>query len=81
MHTCTNSIKVYSAENMQELGQLNYHRDTVECLAFAYAKLGDGESDDDEDEDEDDAEGDVTGVQLVLAAGGRDGKASLWKYH
>lgn len=69
------AVKVYSVEGMQELGELKYHRDTVECLAFAHARVGDGDDDSDEEDEADGA------MELVLAAGGRDGKVSLWKYH
>ncbi|SPO24763.1 uncharacterized protein UTRI_01736_B [Ustilago trichophora] len=72
------SIRIYSTGDMTELGQLSYHRDTVECLAFAYAKTGDQEDETSSDEDKDD---DAKPAELILAAGGRDGKISLWKYH
>ncbi|SNX83315.1 uncharacterized protein MEPE_02022 [Melanopsichium pennsylvanicum] len=65
--------------SMQELGQLNYHRDTVECLIFASVKTGELEEDEDSDEDEE-VEGKDAKTQLILAAGCRDGKISLWKY-
>lgn len=84
-------------ENMQieQLPSLHYHRDTVECLAFAYVTISEDDDDEDqaedqdqEDEDEEDEEkderesGQVTAknTELILAAGGRDGKISLWKY-
>ncbi|SPO23058.1 uncharacterized protein UTRI_01736 [Ustilago trichophora] len=72
------SIHIYSTSGMTELGQLSYHRDTVECLAFAHAiTLGQEDaSSSDEDQDDDDAKP----TELILAAGGRDGKISLWKY-
>ncbi|KAJ1029748.1 hypothetical protein NDA13_002991 [Ustilago tritici] len=86
------SIRVYSVENMQieQLRSLQYHRDTVECLAFAYVTMSEDDDDEDEDEEvEEDEEkderesGQVTAkkTELILAAGGRDGKISLWKYH
>lgn len=81
-------IRVFNTEigEMQELGSLDYHRDTVECLTFAYAKTRG--IDDDDDEEEEEGEDAVEtghlappGTELILAAGGRDGKISLWKYH
>lgn len=75
---CGNRINVYStSDSLAHLGSLNYHRDTVECLAFAHVKVSD-ENDQDDSSDEDD---DPQDTQLILAAGGRDGKVSLWKYH
>ncbi|EST07555.1 WD40 repeat [Kalmanozyma brasiliensis GHG001] len=74
------SLKVYSTSTLTELGSLSYHRDTVECLAFALANRGDQAEQDDSDDDADSGNG-STGTQLVLAAGGKDGKVSLWKYH
>ncbi|GAC96396.1 hypothetical protein PHSY_003976 [Pseudozyma hubeiensis SY62] len=70
------SITVYSASNMTRLGSLDYHRNTVECLTFATVAI----PAEDEEEEDDDALQD-SAQQLVLAAGGRDGKVSLWKYH
>ncbi len=68
--------------DLTELGVLNYHSDTVECLEFAPVP-----DSDDPDEDEDSSDGhssqhtsSARHNQLVLAAGGRDGKISLWKY-
>lgn len=62
---------------------LSYHRDTVECLAFAHVRppREDDDTDDDDHDDADDAQTDATPRELILAAGGRDGKISLWKYH
>lgn len=70
-------ITVYSASNMTRLGSLDYHRNTVECLAFATVALS---AEAEEDDDDDHAPQETT-QQLILAAGGRDGKVSLWKYH
>lgn len=74
------SVKVYKTEGMQELGELRYHRDTVECLAFAYARTGDDDDGEEDDEEEEEQKGEKAS-ELILAAGGRDGKISLWKYH
>lgn len=77
-------VKVYSAEKqdgMRELGELSYHRDTVECLAFAWVKNKSPDSDSDSESDEEQSEGQSEGAELILAAGGKDGKISLWKYH
>ncbi|TKY86737.1 hypothetical protein EX895_004377 [Sporisorium graminicola] len=72
------SINVYStSDSLSHLGSLNYHRDTVECLAFAHVK-GSDHVDQDDTSDEEDVPQDAP---LILAAGGRDGKVSLWKYH
>lgn len=65
---------------MTELGHLSYHRDTVECLSFAMIKSG-AQDEDSTDDDSDTEEGGASQPHLVLAAGGRDGKISLWKYH
>lgn len=83
------SITVYSASDLSRLGSLEYHRDTVECLVFARVKLSgtdagmaSDDSDDDDDDDDSQPQGSSASTQqLVLAAGGKDGKVSLWKYH
>ncbi|SPC66826.1 uncharacterized protein UHOD_02347 [Ustilago sp. UG-2017b] len=84
------SIRVYSVENKQieQLFSLQYHSDTVECLAFAYVTTSQDDEDEDEEDEEDEEKderksGQVTAknTELILAAGGRDGKISLWKYH
>ncbi|CDR88641.1 uncharacterized protein SPSC_05245 [Sporisorium scitamineum] len=73
------SINVYSTSHSPaHLGTLNYHRDTVECLTFAHVKVSEKDVQDDSSDEDDD---DTQDAQLVLAAGGRDGKISLWKYH
>jgi hypothetical protein len=75
--------------DLTELGNLSYHSDTVECLEFASMPNQDDDTDDDDDDDDDDDSSDrhssqhtqpARDNQLVLAAGGRDGKISLWKY-
>jgi hypothetical protein len=76
--------------DLTELGNLSYHSDTVECLEFASMPNPDDDTDDDTDDDDDDDDSSdghssqhtpsARHDQLVLAAGGRDGKISLWKY-
>lgn len=57
----------------------------MEALAFANARTGDEsaeeESNDEDQEGQDDASDRARATELILAAGGRDGKISLWKYH
>lgn len=57
----------------------------MEALAFANARTGDEsaeeESNDEDQEGQDDASDRAGATELILAAGGRDGKISLWKYH
>ncbi|CBQ71796.1 conserved hypothetical protein [Sporisorium reilianum SRZ2] len=77
--TWNGEINVYAtSDSLAHLGSLSYHRDTVECLAFAHVKISNQHGQDDSSDDEDDSQ---NTHQLVLAAGGRDGKVSLWKYH
>ena len=74
------SIDVYSATDpLTQWGSLGYHRDTVECLTFAHVATRDDDDDDDHHQGSDEDE--MGDKQVVLAAGGRDGKVSLWKYH
>ncbi|GAK63415.1 WD40 repeat-like protein [Moesziomyces antarcticus] len=78
------SIRAYSMADLTELGNLSYHSETVECLEFASVPNPDDDDDDDEDDSSDGHSSQHTPSarhnQLVLAAGGRDGKISLWKY-
>ncbi|GAC76538.1 protein required for fusion of vesicles in vesicular transport [Moesziomyces antarcticus T-34] len=80
------SIRAYSMADLTELGNLSYHSDTVECLEFASMPNPDDETDDDDDDDDSSDRHSSQHTppardnQLVLAAGGRDGKISLWKY-
>ena len=66
--------------DLKELGILSYHTDTVECLEFA--TVTNQEDDDDSSSDGHSTQHTPSARQpeLVLAAGGRDGKVSLWKY-
>lgn len=72
--------------DLTELGNLSYHSDTVECLEFASMPKPDDDTDDDDDDDDSSDRHSFQHTQpardnqLVLAAGGRDGKISLWKY-
>lgn len=72
--------------DLTELGNLSYHSDTVECLEFASMPNPDDDTDDDDDDDDSSDRHSSQHTQpardnqLVLAAGGRDGKISLWKY-
>ncbi|SPO38538.1 uncharacterized protein PSFLO_04016 [Pseudozyma flocculosa] len=81
-------IRLHSSATLQELGSLDYHRDTVETLAF-FEHRGQQPGVDSDDDVEDDLGHhsgedtqrrplEISQTQSALAAGGRDGKISLW---
>ncbi|PWZ00685.1 WD40 repeat-like protein [Testicularia cyperi] len=81
------SIRVYACEDLREIGRLEYHRNTVDALQFCPPVSLEGHS---TDSDSDDSSNGHTGPpnrtrqtpsRLTLAAGGRDGKISLWNFY
>ena len=80
-------IRLYAVEELRELGKLSYHRDSVQALAFARQSGSGAAADSSKDVDSSDSEEDEDALgplahhstrSISLAAGGKEGRVSLW---